>query len=152
MGQVQMAPVAEWPFDTARAAIDLMYSGTIRRCPDFKIILAHAGGALPMVARRVEEMRAVYAATWVPTSLDETVEQVASFYYDLAISAHDNLIGALRGVSRLEHVLFACDWPFAPDLAVQNVGGFEALDLTPDERYAIERGNAARLFPKLMND
>lgn len=154
MGQVRMAPVAEWPFDTARAAIDLMYSGTVRRCPDVKVILAHAGGALPMVARRVEEMSPFYAAAVTPpTSLEETVEQVASFYYDLAISAHGNAIGALREVSSLDHVLFACDWPFAPDVAVaRNVAGFESLDLTADERHAVERGNAARLFPKLVTN
>jgi predicted TIM-barrel fold metal-dependent hydrolase len=151
--QVRMAPVAEWPFDTARAAIDLMYSGTIARCPDVTIILAHAGGALPMVARRVEEMSVVYAAASAPTTMEQTIEQVANFYYDLAISAHDNAMGALRGVTGVEHVLFACDWPFAPDVAVQrNIAGFESLDLTPDERYAIERGNAARLFPTLTTN
>jgi predicted TIM-barrel fold metal-dependent hydrolase len=150
-GQVRMAPVAEWPFDTARAAIDLMYSGTVARCPNISVILAHAGGALPMVARRVEEMSRFYAAASAPTTMEETIQQVANFYYDLAISAHDNAIGALRGVTSLDHVLFACDWPFAPDAAVaRNVAGFESLHLTPEERYAIERGNAARLFPTLV--
>jgi predicted TIM-barrel fold metal-dependent hydrolase len=83
--------------------------------------------------------------------MDETIAQTADFYYDLAISAHANAIGALRAVSSLDHVLFACDWPFAPDFGVaQNVAGFESLDLTADVRYAIERGNAERLFPRLV--
>ncbi|BBX47206.1 amidohydrolase family protein [Mycobacterium cookii] len=152
-GQVRMAPVAEWPFDTTRAAIDLMYSGTIRRCPDVSFILAHAGGALPMVATRVQSMSAFYGSNPSPTSMDDTIAHIANFYYDLAISAHPNAIGALRAVSSLEHVLFACDWPFAPDIAVQqNVAGFESLDLTPGERHAIERGNAARLFPTPVTD
>lgn len=162
-GVVKMAQVVEWPFDTSRAAIDLMYSGTIKRCPDIKIILAHAGGALPMVARRVEEMAFVYSQKAPPTAatpnagpmakqgMDDTIASIAKFYYDLAISAHDNAIGALREVSDMNHVLFACDWPFAPDPAVRmNVAGFEQLKISDVERYAIERGNAERLFPALV--
>ena len=149
-GKLQVATVAEWPFDTCRAAIDLMYSGTIRRCPDIKVILAHAGGALPMVATRVEAMSIAFSKAKPPVLYPEMVKQVANFYYDLAISAHPNSIGALRGVTNMDHVLFACDWPFAPDMAVKmNVTGFEALQLTPEERYAIERGTGSKLFPRL---
>jgi 6-methylsalicylate decarboxylase len=148
---VQMAPVAEWPFDTSRAAIDLMYSGTIARCPDISIILAHAGGALPMVSRRVISMSVFYGSEKTMAAIPQTAAQVANFYYDLAISAGEHAIGAIRGVSNLDHVLFACDWPFAPDMAVRvNVAGFEGLKITPEERHAIERGNAARLFPNLL--
>lgn len=151
MGQLKIAPVAEWPFDTCRAAIDLVYSGTIRRCPDIRIILAHAGGALMGVARRVTEMSELYSTAKPPVTMDEAIKHVSSFYYDLAIAAHENAIGALRDLSSLENVLFACDWPFAPDKKVEmNVAGFEALRLTSAERFAIERGNAARLFPRLV--
>jgi predicted TIM-barrel fold metal-dependent hydrolase len=145
-----MASVAEWPFDTTRAAIDLIYSGTIRRCPDISVILAHAGGALPMVSNRVLGMSSYFSTAQPPVTPAEVGGQIAGFYYDLAISAGEYAIGALRGVSNLEHVLFACDWPFAPDAAVAaNISGFEALSLTGAERHAIERGNAERLFPKL---
>jgi 6-methylsalicylate decarboxylase len=148
---VKMAPVAEWPFDTSRAAIDLMYSGTIARCPDINIILAHAGGALPMVSRRVISMSVFYGNEKTMAAIPQTAAQVANFYYDLAISAGEHAIGAIRGVSDLNHVLFACDWPFAPEMAVRvNVGSFEGLNLTSEERHAIERGNAARLFPNLV--
>jgi predicted TIM-barrel fold metal-dependent hydrolase len=150
-GQLKMAPVVEWPVDTCRAAIDLIYSGTIRRCPNIRIILAHAGGALPAVARRVEEMSALYSTAEPRVMMNEAITQIAGFYYDLAIAAHENAIGALRAVSSLDHVLFACDWPFAPDPAVaMNVKGFEALKLSPEDRYSIERGNAVRLFPRLL--
>ena len=149
-GQLKVAPVVEWPFDTCRAAIDLIYSGRIRQCPDLRIILAHAGGALPIVSTRARGMSAHFSKARPPVGSVEFASQAADFYYDLAISAHESAIGALRGMSSLDHVLFACDWPFAPDAAVQaNIRGFEALDLTSAERYAIERGNAARLFPKL---
>lgn len=149
-GTLKVATVAEWTFDTSRAAIDLIYSGTIRRCPGLSIILAHAGGALPAVARRVEEFAPMFSSVKPPISLEEAIEQVASFHYDLAIAAHENAIGALRAVSDLDHVLFACDWPYAPDPAVRmNIAGFEALALSGAERFAIAQGNALRLFPRL---
>lgn len=31
-------PLLEFPFDTARAVTDLIFSGTMERCPDFRII------------------------------------------------------------------------------------------------------------------
>jgi predicted TIM-barrel fold metal-dependent hydrolase len=148
---VAMAPVAEWPYETTRAAIDLIYSGTIRRCPDIRVILAHAGGALPMVRNRVVAMSSHYSTAQPPITPREATEQIAGFYYDLAISASGYAIGALREVSDLNHVLFACDWPFAPDAAVAaNVAGFDGLSLTTSERFAIERGTAERLFPRIL--
>jgi predicted TIM-barrel fold metal-dependent hydrolase len=146
-----MAEVAtEWPFDTARAAVDLVFSGTVRRCPDLPIILAHAGGGLPGVARRMEETAAQFSTAEPKVSLDEAIACVRSFYYDLAVSARDSTLGALRGMTTMDHVLFANDWPFASDPAIRlNIEGFEALKLTRSERHAIERGNAERLFPRL---
>src|SRR5581483_10120594 len=43
----------EFPFDTTRAALNLLVSGALDRFPRIRFILAHAGGALPFVAWRV---------------------------------------------------------------------------------------------------
>jgi predicted TIM-barrel fold metal-dependent hydrolase len=152
MGTLNAPDVGEWPFDTTRAAIDLMYSGTVRKYPAIRFILAHAGGALPMIYGRVRGMSLGYTRNGAQVKNEEISTEVAnSFYYDLAISAGENAIGALRGVTTMNNVLFACDWPFAPDMAVDaNIKGFEALQLTPEERYAIERGNAVKLFPGVL--
>ena len=152
MGTLNAPDVGEWPFDTTRAAIDLMYSGAVRKYPEVRFILAHAGGALPMIFGRVRGMSLGYTAKGAQIKNEEiTLEVANSFYYDLAISAGENAIDALRGVTTVDHVLFACDWPFAPDKAVDaNISGFEALRLTTEERYAIERGNAVKLFPELL--
>jgi predicted TIM-barrel fold metal-dependent hydrolase len=152
MGTLNAPDVGEWPFDTTRAAIDLMYSGVVRKYPGIRFILAHAGGALPMIFGRVRAMSFPYTQKGAQIKEDEiTTEAATSFYYDLAISAGENAIGALRGITTMKNVLFACDWPFAPDMAVDaNIKSFEALRLTDEERFAIERGNAVRLFPDLL--
>src|SRR5437764_15229355 len=45
--------LVEFVFDTTRAVVNLMYSGTLERCPDMPVILAHAGGTVPYVALRI---------------------------------------------------------------------------------------------------
>jgi predicted TIM-barrel fold metal-dependent hydrolase len=150
-GSLEMAEVAtEWPFDTARAAVDLIYSGTLRRCPDVTIILAHAGGGLMGVARRAEEAASQFSKVEPKISLEEAVAAVRRFYYDLAVSAHDSTLAALRELTTIDHLLFGTDWPFAFEQAISwNVEGFKALKLTRSERAAIEYGNAEHLFPRL---
>ena len=43
----------EAPFETTRAATNLIYSGTIDRFPNIKYILSHGGGAVPFLAWRI---------------------------------------------------------------------------------------------------
>ena len=37
----------EYPFDTTRAAVNLLFSGALERFPNIRFILSHAGGTLP---------------------------------------------------------------------------------------------------------
>ncbi len=43
------------PFDTTRAVVNLIYSGTLERCPGIRLQLAHMGGAAPFLAHRIAE-------------------------------------------------------------------------------------------------
>jgi predicted TIM-barrel fold metal-dependent hydrolase len=49
-------PMIEFPFDTTRAVTNLVVSGTLERCPNVRIIVPHAGGTLPFLARRIDGM------------------------------------------------------------------------------------------------
>ncbi len=40
-------PLVDYPFDTTRAAVQLVLNGTMDRYPKVRVILAHAGGFLP---------------------------------------------------------------------------------------------------------
>ena len=49
-------PMIEFPFDSTRAVTNLAMSGTLERCPNLRIIVPHAGGTLPFLARRIASM------------------------------------------------------------------------------------------------
>lgn len=46
----------EFPFDTTRAVVNLLYSGTLERCPNLRLQLAHLGGTVPFIAHRVASL------------------------------------------------------------------------------------------------
>lgn len=50
---VMPQPVVDYPQQTTRTAVDLVFTGTTARNPDVKILLSHAGGTLPYLAARV---------------------------------------------------------------------------------------------------
>jgi len=58
VGLGRPAPLFEFPCDTARTVIDLVFSNTLQRCPNLKFILPHAGGVLPSIAHRIAFARA----------------------------------------------------------------------------------------------
>ena len=46
-------PMMEFIFDTARAVTNMILNGTVRRYPDVRIIVPHAGGVLPILVPRI---------------------------------------------------------------------------------------------------
>jgi predicted TIM-barrel fold metal-dependent hydrolase len=75
------------------------------------------------------------------------------FYYDTALSATRYALPSLGELVDPTHILFGTDYPFAPEhmagatiSGLEDHGGFDA-----PARRAIERDNAARLFPRVVN-
>jgi len=142
------APVIEFPFDTTRAAVNLVFSGTTKRCPDIKFILPHAGGTLPFLVQRI-----VGANRLAPSGMDpaDALAQMRRFYCDTAGSANDHAIPALRQLVPITQILFGSDFPFTPLPAIDGFVDYLAASraFTEGERAAIAHGNALKLFPRL---
>ena len=63
----------EFPFDTTRAIVQLLYSGTLDRCPSVRFQLAHLGGTVPFLAARLAPLeRIVFGTDWPYAALPET--------------------------------------------------------------------------------
>jgi predicted TIM-barrel fold metal-dependent hydrolase len=131
-------PLVDFALDTTRAVAGLVFGGTLRRCPHVRLIVAHAGGAVPYLARRF-----ALAGTWVlagdvhaaPDAVDAALH---GLYYDTAQSASPGVIECLREVTDDSHILTGTDFPFMTDEVIVTAG-FRSPG--PD--------GAARLFPRL---
>lgn len=144
------AMLMEYVFDTTRAAVNLLLSGRLERYPRIKFILAHAGGTLPYFAWRIGALPQVDETLpqWPRARLEAGLRQ---FWYDNALSCGATTMGALKTVAAPDRILFGSDWPFVPrGLVAEEVATHMAPGLhTAEERAAIDRGNALKLFPQL---
>lgn len=143
----------EFPFDTTRAATNLLYHGVFARYPGIRWLLAHAGGALPYLAYRIS-LLTLYPALAQNLGLngpDEQNAELAGLFYDTALSPAPSAMASARQVTNVSHIMFATDWPFSAPLFV--VPGDPAPQLsqtfTATERQQVDRSNALSQFPLL---
>jgi predicted TIM-barrel fold metal-dependent hydrolase len=145
------APLIEFIFDTTRAATNMVLGGTLERHPDIQVILSHAGGAVPYIAGRIAlaDDNPLVSGN-IPSGAIASLER---FYYDTALSATRYALSSLKELVDPTHILFGSDYPFAPEgvtgetiRGLENHGSFDATAIR-----AIERDNAARLFPRVVN-
>ncbi|KAL5386390.1 hypothetical protein DPSP01_004118 [Paraphaeosphaeria sporulosa] len=155
-------PIFEFIFDSARAVINLFFSGTVDRCPNVTFVLPHGGGVLPPLLTRftafgalVPESRGIDAKV-VRRQLGE------QFYFDLAgtvFEGDEGVVGSgqLKALVRgfdisHERLLYGSDFPFtrhasAMILANRMKDGLDEL-FEKKERDAIYQENAEKLLRK----
>lgn len=144
------APLIEFPIDTTRAVVDLLYSGTLKRCPGLKLIVPHGGGAIPVLAPRIAAFASRSFIDPKPSDQAEVFRMLASLHYDVVQSGHPAPFSALCRIAKIENLLFGSDWPFGPAEGVaRNFASIAAAGLSAGELAMIARDNALRLFPRL---
>lgn len=141
--------LVEFVFETSLAVANLLFTGTLERCPQVRFILPHAGGTIPYVT-----LRLCLGQFW--PGLQEQVPQgvvayLQRFYYDTALSSAPYALRSLTELVDPSHILFATDYPFAPELAtLATVGGLTGYDGFDEKTLeAVFHHNAAALFPRL---
>ncbi|HVB76040.1 MAG TPA: amidohydrolase family protein [Ktedonobacteraceae bacterium] len=147
--QLDLPPfLVEFVFDTTRAVVNMLYSGTLDRCPDIRFILAHAGGTIPYLAQRI-----AMGQIMLPGAPQGTLTYLKQLYYDTALSASSFVLRSLHELVDASRILFGSDYPFAPELMIGfTLRGIEAYDGFDDAgRALIEGENALALFPRLRD-
>ena len=146
------APLLEFPLDTTRAIVDLLYSRTLQTRPRIKVIVPHGGAALPSLIARIAIFANVPFIEPRPLSEEEVFETLKTLYYDVALSAHPVPFEGLRRIAPVTQILFGSDWPFTPEFGVErNISMLDTMpDLSESDARAIARENAERIFPRLM--
>lgn len=138
----------EFPFDTARAMVSVLYHGVPARYPEVKFIWPHAGGAMPTMAGRAAAL-SQRNPKFELRGPEKMTQALRGFYYDTTQSLSQPTFAALSALAPFEHLLFGSDCPFASqDLMRQSLGELEQLGLAPEQQAKLERGNALALFPR----
>jgi predicted TIM-barrel fold metal-dependent hydrolase len=142
----------EYPFETTRVAANLIYHGIMARYPNIKWILAHAGGALPYLAFRLQLMEE--GDPHSPTFSERVPEGVAAyadqFYFDIALSGAAAPMAALTEMADPTRILFGSDWPYVDRYFIgeQMINLDHAPSFDDETMAAMERDNAVALFPR----
>jgi len=136
----------EYPTNTTRTIASLLVSGAASRYSDVRFVFAHGGGTVSSLAGRLAGPGAGADMFSKPAERDSRLFHLRRFYYDTAFAANPVTIQALKTLASTSQIVFGTDSPFAD--AMPTVQGLVHCGLTADELRAIERGNAAKLFPK----
>src|SRR6478672_10132914 len=72
----------EFIFDTTRAVSDLVFTGTLVRFPEIEWVFTHGGGALPLLADRMELFRTVFLGEDDPDGA--VPRQLRRLWFDIA--------------------------------------------------------------------
>ena len=139
--------VVEYVFDTTRAVVNLIFTGTLKRCPDILFIIAHGGGTVPFLAQRISMLEGHRHAKGVTA----VVPMLRALYYEIARTTGGFALRSLQELVDPTHVLWGSDLPFVYGERLQEeVDHWEAYNGFDDAgRSAVERLNALRLFPRL---
>ncbi|MGW1066263.1 amidohydrolase family protein [Streptomyces aureus] len=138
---------ADFLLDTTRAAYLLVRNGVVRRYPDIRFILGHAGGFVPYSSHRM----AVTIANDTGRSPLDVLDDFRSFYFDTALSSSPAALPTLLAFARTGHVLFGSDWPFAPTPAGQYFANGLDTGVDATTLEAVNHLNAGLLFPRLAS-
>ena len=142
------AAAVEFGFDTTRAALSLLASGTFSRCPDLKFIFAQGGGTLPFLANRIEFLADRFPA--IKAKLPHGAHyELQRLYFDTGNITNPGAFPSVRSLAAISQLLFATDYPQLQMEA--SIGELHNVGLSPAELLAIQRDNPLRLFPHLRS-
>ncbi|GGK85304.1 amidohydrolase family protein [Streptomyces flaveus] len=143
-------PMVEYIFDTARTVTDLVMAGVLTRHQNMQVIVPHCGGAVPVLADRINEFMRLFLPSENSASLD-AVQQLRGLYYDMAGTAFPRQVPALLKLVDPDRVLFGSDYCWTPPpLADAHIAAIDAAE-SPAEGTtwrSLTTANAQRLFPR----
>lgn len=139
----------EFPFETTRAIVDLLYSGALERCPKVRFQFAHQGGTVPFLAGRIASLvaRSPREAGFADRTPAGPLTYLRRLYYDTGLSNNASAIQATLEVTGFDHLVFGTDWPYA-DLPASGDPA-PGLAYLGERRERLEHHNAAALVPRL---
>lgn len=98
----------EYVFDTTRAIVNLVYTGTLQRCPNIRLIVAHGGSTVPYLAERIAMIEGHRGAK----SVTGVIPALRALYYETASTTSAFALRSLQEFADPARILWGSDLPF----------------------------------------
>lgn len=130
--------IFSWEYELSQAMLQIVQAGYMRKYPDIKIIIHHAGGMAPFFAGRIDRI--------LPK---EQSEDFRKFYVDTAILGNPKALDLAVDFFGLDRVVFGTDAPLGilPAGATKEI--LEAIDdmqLSEDQKEQIRWKNYQKML------
>lgn len=139
-----LGPLVGFPFDTTLAVARMCYAGMLRELPNIRWIVAHAGGAIPYIAERLDNGYRDFAEDRVNID-DLPSAYLKRLYYD-TVTFSPHVLRLLRDWAGADHMAMGSDYPHKLGDISRAVTTIEALDVTAAERERIFAGTARAIL------
>ena len=139
-------PMMEFFFDTCRAVMNLILTGTLNKYPDIRFIIPHAGAYLPIISDRVAPMSRILC----PDGSVDIAKCLTGLYYDLGGTVMPKQYGNLCQMTTKDHILYGSDTPFTSLPLGCKLK--EAMDqgLTEEMKELVYRENPKKLLAETL--
>ena len=134
-------PMLEFVFETARTYADLVLGGTLARFPGIRWIATHGGGALPLVAGRLEMFRSGFLRGG---DGEPVPEQLRALWFDTAGTPFPHQVPLLERVVGLDHLVYGSDSCWTPPAVV--TAQVASIDAAGARWRDLTTANARRLL------
>ena len=140
--------ILEFPYDTGRAILSLLFGGALARFGNIRWIFSHSGGPLPALSGRVELLAANHpsASRIAPNGI---AAEFRRLYCETANAATRGALNALLEWVPPDHILFGTDYPYVSTR--ENVSALHACGFSEALVRGIESQNARALFGRLRS-
>jgi predicted TIM-barrel fold metal-dependent hydrolase len=142
-------PMLEFPFDTTRAATNLVFSGAFKRFPNIRFILSHAGGTVPFLGYRID-LTGLTIPNSGRTAPKGAITYLRQLYYETALSTSKVALSGLKEFADPKRILFGSDFPYAPAIVTKmSIESITSCTYFSDlEKERILRTNAFELLSR----
>lgn len=152
--------VAEFPFETTRTITSLLFNGVFARYRKIRWHFAHGGGTVPMHRARLSVLAGnselAVAVLGLPSgskglTAESPIRALRRSFFDTALIADPPALEAVKGITKVDGMVFGTDWPFSGRTFEATGDPAPALSKSfdDDERHAIDRLNALQQFERL---
>ena len=135
--------VAEFDNDVNRAVLSLLWNGVLTNYPDINFIVTHTGGTVPALAGRIQDRVPEDRPDLYPHG---ALDKLRRLYLEIGHASFPWVVAGALAFSGPSRLLFGTDFPVEPYATTTRE--IPALGLSPDVLYALDRGNAERVFSR----